>query len=143
MNITNPNEKGKVTESLILSYVLQLGYSVSIPFGDKDKYDQIWDINNKLLRIQIKTSRLNRQEKNPDQNVSIRFNCKSIINGQTKKYSKEDIDYFATYWGGKVYMVPVEECSVEKTLRFTSSQPNQPNINWAKHYEIEEIIKRL
>ena len=30
------------------------------------------------------------------------------------KYSKEEIDYFATYWEGKCYLVPVEECSTEK-----------------------------
>lgn len=138
----NPNEKGKITEAQILAYIINLGYSVSIPFGDKDRYDQIWDINGKLLRIQIKTARINEKEKNL-QNSSIRFNCKSIINGKIRKYSKKEIDYFATYWENKVYLIPVEECSIEKVLRFTSSQPNQPNINWAKNYEFEEVIKRL
>lgn len=138
----NPNEKGRNTEAQVLTYILGLGYSVSIPFGDKDRYDQIWDINGKLIRVQIKTARLNRNEKNP-QNISICFNCKSIINGQTHKYSKTEIDYFATYWENKVYLVPVEQCSVEKTLRFSSSQPNQPNISWAKNYEVEEVIKQL
>lgn len=138
----NTNIKGRLTESLVLSYILKLGYSVSIPFGDKDKYDQIWDINGKLLRIQVKTSRLNEKEKNPS-NVSIRFNCKSTVNGTCKKYTSADIDYFATWWDNKVYLVPVEECSVEKCLRFTSSQPNQPNISWAKDYEVEEVLKRL
>lgn len=138
----NPNEIGKITEAKILAYVLELGYSISIPFGDKDRYDQIWDINGKLLRIQIKTARLNEKEKNPN-NLSIRFNCKSTVNGKTHKYSKDEIDYFATYWDNKVYLIPVEECSIEKVLRFTSSQPNQPNICWAKNYELEEVIKRL
>ena len=59
------NKKGAFTEAQILSYILNLGYSVSIPFGDKDRYDQIWDINGKLLKIQIKTARLNNNEKNP------------------------------------------------------------------------------
>ena len=138
----NPNEKGKNTEAQVLTYILKLGYSVSIPFGDKDRYDQIWDINGKLIRVQVKTARLNRSEKNP-QNISICFNCKSTMNGRTHKYSKAEIDYFATYWDGKVYLVPVEECSAEKTLRFSSSQPNQPNISWAKNYEVEEVIKQL
>ena len=136
------NKKGAFTEAQILSYILNLGYSVSIPFGDKDRYDQIWDINGKLLKIQIKTARLNNNEKNP-QNYSIRFNCKSIINGHTHKYSKKEIDYFATYWNNKVYLVPVEECALEKILRFSSSQPNQPNISWAKNYEIQEVLKKL
>jgi hypothetical protein len=53
----NTNQIGKISELEILTYVTKLGYSVSIPFGDKDKYDQIWDINGKLIKVQIKTSR--------------------------------------------------------------------------------------
>lgn len=56
-NSMNTNIKGKITELEILTLVTKLGYSVSIPFGDKDKYDQIWDINGRLLKIQIKTAR--------------------------------------------------------------------------------------
>lgn len=138
----NPNQKGCATEALVLSYVLQMGFSVSIPFGDKNRYDQIWDINGKLLKIQIKTARLNEKEKNP-KNVSIRFNCRSVVNGKVKKYSKNEIDFFATYWNDEVYLIPVEECSLEKVLRFSSSAPNQPAICWAKDYTIEEVIKRL
>lgn len=35
----NSNTKGKLSELEILTYMTRLGYSVSIPFGDKDKYD--------------------------------------------------------------------------------------------------------
>lgn len=37
----NTNQKGKITEIEILSKIMKLGYSVSIPFGDKDRYDQV------------------------------------------------------------------------------------------------------
>lgn len=140
--LENPNDKGRYTEAIVLAYIMNLGYSVSIPFGDKDKYDQIWDINGKLIKVQVKTSRINEKEKNP-LNKSIRFNCKTIVNGKNTKYSKDEIDYFATYWENQVYLIPVGECSAEKVLRFTSSQPNQPSICWAKDYEVEEVIKRL
>ena len=33
------NTLGKITEIEVMSYILKKGYSVSIPFGDKDKYD--------------------------------------------------------------------------------------------------------
>lgn len=135
------NTKGKITESKILSYIIEQGYSVSIPFGDKDKYDQIWDINNHLLRIQIKTSR-------PiDENVSgIVFNCRTTYSRstgtKTHHYTKDEIDYFATFWDNKCYLIPVQECSDKKFLRFTSKQ-NQPNISWAKDYEFQEVIKTI
>lgn len=136
----NTNQKGINTEAQILAQILKLGYSVSIPFGDKNRYDQIWDINNKLLRIQIKTARLN--EKDPTHN-SIRFNCRSVMNGRAHKYTKDEIDFFATYWNSQIYLIPVEECSLEKVLRFDALQPNQPKICWAKDYELQEVIKRL
>jgi hypothetical protein len=34
-----------------------------------------------------------------------------------RKYTEEEIDYFATAWKDKVYLIPVEETSVSKTLR--------------------------
>lgn len=45
------NIKGNLTEIKFLSKLTELGYCVSIPFGNKDRYDQIWDVNGKLLKI--------------------------------------------------------------------------------------------
>ena len=135
----NTNQKGKITELNILTYITKLGYSVSIPFGDKDRYDQIWDINGKLLRVQIKTA-------SPlDEEISgICFSCKSVSNGKSHIYTKNDIDFFATYWNEKVYLVPIEECSHSKKLRFFNNKSNQiKGINWAKDYEVEEVLKKL
>lgn len=132
------NQVGKITELETLSYVIKQGYSVSLPFGDKDRYDQIWDINGKLFRVQVKTSRWA-----DDEHTGILFACYSITNGVRHKYSKQEIDLFATIWDNQLYVVPVEECSSEKKLRFSSKQPNQPSINWAKNYTFEEVIKRL
>ena len=35
---------------------MQLGYEISIPFGEDSRYDFIADINDKLYKIQCKTS---------------------------------------------------------------------------------------
>lgn len=137
----NSNTKGKITELKVLSYVIEKGYSVSIPFGDKDRYDQIWDINNKLIRVQIKASR-------PiDKDVSgIMFNCYTTYSRnsgcKTHHYTDKEIDYFATFWDDKCYLIPVNECSDKKTLRFFAKQ-KQPNISWAKNYEFEEVVKTI
>lgn len=133
----NTNQIGKITELEVLSYIIKKGYSVSIPFGDKDRYDQIWDINGKLLRVQVKTSKVNKEHS------MIEFNCYSVCNGTKNTYTKADIDVFATMCDEQLYIVPVEECSTTKKLRFKSNQPNQPNINWAKDYTFEEVIKRI
>ena len=133
----NTNQIGKISELEILTYITKLGYSVSIPFGDKDKYDQIWDINGKLIKVQVKTSRWKNE-----QQTGIIFNCYSVVNGKKHLYTKQDIDYFATYWKGKCYLIPVEQCSAEKTLWFELKIKN-PACCLAKDYELEEVIKTI
>lgn len=137
--IMNTNQKGKLTELNILTYIIKLGYSVSIPFGDKDRYDQIWDINGKLIRVQVKTASPIDEEAS-----GIQFSGRSISNGKSHLYTENDIDYFATYWNEKVYLIPVNECSHSKKLRFFNNKSHQVNgINWAKDYEVEEVLKKL
>lgn len=35
----------------------KLGYTVSIPYGENNRYDFIADINTKLIRVQVKSSK--------------------------------------------------------------------------------------
>ena len=136
------NTIGKITELKVLSYAIEHGYSVSIPFGDKDRYDQIWDINGNLIRVQVKTSRW----KNEQQKAII-FSCKSSYARSTgvkaHTYSKNEIDYFATYWDGKVYLVPVEECSTEKTLWFEKPSNGCSKCSFAVDYEMEVTLGKI
>ena len=131
---------GNITELEVLTYITKLGYQVSIPFGDRERYDQIWDINGKLLKIQVKTSHL--------VDNTIKFSCRSShrVNGKcvNTQYTSDEIDYFATYWDGKCYLIPVGETSNEKTLRFTPPKNGQiKGISFAKDYEVEEVLKRV
>ena len=52
----NTKQLGNLTELQCMTYLYELGYSISIPFGNADKYDLILDIDNKLYKIQIKHS---------------------------------------------------------------------------------------
>lgn len=135
--------KGNVTELEVLTYITKLGYQVSVPFGDRERYDQIWDIRGKLIRVQVKTASLV-----DNQDTAIKFSCRSSqrSKGKTKntRYSKDEIDYFATTWNGKCYLVPVEETSTEKVLRFDPPKNGQlKGITFAHHYEVEEMLQRI
>lgn len=132
------NQKGNLTEIQVMLAGIQHGYTVSVPYGNCDKYDQIWDVNGTLLRIQVKTSR-----SKDERNIGIVFNCYSVSNGKKHKYSKNDIDYFATYWNNQCYLIPVEECSTEKTLWFERAEHNYSNICMAKDYELEEVLRDI
>ena len=135
-------QKGNITELEVLTYITKLGYQVSIPFGDRERYDQIWDIKGKLLKIQVKTSRLS------EDSSYIIFSCRSNtkVQGQIKhsRYTKKEIDYFATFWDGRCYLVPVEETSTEKRLRFEPPKNGQAKgITFAEDYLVEEVLKQL
>lgn len=60
------------------------------------------------------------------------------------QYTKDEIDYFATFYNGTCYLVPVEECSVEKRLRFTPPKNGQVRgVNFADYFELKGVIGRL
>ena len=89
----NCNYKGSITETKIILECLKQELNISVPYGDKARYDLVIDINNHLYRIQIKTSRLANTK-----GKAFMFNCYSTINGKRRKYTKDEIDYFATIW---------------------------------------------
>lgn len=131
-------KKGIVTELQVATYLLQAGYNVSQPFSQDSKYDLIVDVNGKLLRLQVKTARL-------ASNNSITFNCRStttnVRNCQSRRYSKNDIDYFATYWDNKAYLVPVSECSTQKSLHF--NETDRKDWCYMKDYEARKVLENL
>lgn len=137
----NAKQKGNLTELQCLTAFYKEGCHVSIPFGENSRYDMIVDIKGKLIKVQVKTSSL----KNGDPNViefscrSTRVNCKGT---KTMRYTKEEIDYFATYWNNKCYLIPVTECSVTKTLRFAPPKNGQKvGVSFAKDYELNKQLQ--
>ena len=122
----------------VAARLLQLGYNVSQPLCQDSKYDLIVDVNNKLLRLQVKTARQLNQD-------TIVFNCRSTTkNSQTNKsryYQTNEIDYFATYWNNEVFLVPVAECSSEKRLHLTPVK--QSNQAYAYNYIASEVLETL
>ena len=78
----------------------------------------------------------------------IKFSCRSSHRREGKcintTYTANEIDYFATYWNNKCYMVPINETSNEKTLRFLPPKNGQiKGISFAKDYEVEEVLKQI
>lgn len=112
--------KGNITELTCLIGFMSMGFDCSIPYGDNCRYDIIVDVGDELLRVQCKSST------NPIKNgirdldafcfstVTQTTNTKETIR---RRYDESQIDYFATAYNGKVYLVPVSECSTGKTLR--------------------------
>ena len=139
MTDLSTQQKGIVTEMAVATYLLSLGYNVSQPLSQDSRYDLIVDVNHRLIRLQVKTSRLMSEKK------AICFNCRSTTknarNNKSRTYDKTEIDFFATYWNHRVYIVPVGECSSTKHLHLEPSK--QSNWSYIEDYTVEEVFKKL
>lgn len=137
---------GDVVELQCIAKFIELGYEVSIPYGNGAKYDFVVDVNGKFIRIQCKScSHPKSRALNQEYDLSaIQISTQSQTTNTQKTtrhlYSKEQIDYFATYYDSQVYVIPVEECSTSKTLRFFPPQNGNLNYNKAENYEIEKFF---
>ena len=133
--------KGQLIELKVQEEFIRYGFDISIPNYNASKYDLLVDTGEELLRIQIKKS-IGKTEHSftfPCTSQNVRSNSDSTKH----KYTKDEIDYFATVWKDKVYLIPVEECSTEKTLWFEIAKNNYANSCLASNYEMEEVIKNI
>lgn len=141
MSAINTKDKGDETEVKIISELISRGYSVSIPFGDNDKYDLVVDDNDYLYRIQCKTAWSNK----PD---TMRFNTHSQTTQEGEYHENPyhgEIDAFAVRYpeNEKFYWIDIEEATEQKMeLRF-DAEIEHPSINWASNYEFDSGIPAI
>lgn len=142
MNTNNSQTQGAITEQRCFLKCLEHGFGVSKPLFDNARYDFILDTGEKLLKIQIKTSRWVDEE-----HSTFIFNCysqHSTGNGNKRlKYTNKEIDYFMTEQEGNFYLFPApEEGMTEKRLRVLPTKTGQTKgISFAADYLFEEVIK--
>lgn len=125
--------KGNLTELRCITAFMELGATVSIPFGENSRYDFIADFPGRgLFRIQCKTCR--------SDSFAIWFNTtgtNSNRNGcKILNYTKEDIDYFCTYYKGNCYVVKVEDSGKSTNRLFI--EPNSSRLKRLSDYLIEK-----
>jgi len=135
----NTSRLGDETEARALSALMRRGLSVSVPFGDNDRYDRVVDDGQQLYRVQCKTgSRVN---------GTIRFKLYSstVSDGELvdTAYSAGEVDAFvvAAPSAEPLYWVDIDETgSGEMRLRIKEPHPKAPKskINWAADFELDE-----
>ena len=135
---------GNSNELKCIVAFIQLGFECSIPYGNGAKYDFIADDGEHLYRIQCKCSNyVNDHGRIREDAFMFSTVCQTTNTKETIKhtYSSKDIDYFATCFKGKVYVVPVEECKTSKTLRLEPPANGQTNYTNAEDYLITNVFK--
>ena len=144
----NTKYLGNFTELQCICRFYELGYPVSIPYGDSEKYDFIVDINGRLYKLQCKHANPHTNDEGQVDYLTIKTCWQSgytkNASNQRHLYSKEDCDYFVTHYQGKNYLIPVDECSTLKTLRLIPPKNGQvKGVNFLKDFVDEEVCKGL
>lgn len=133
--------KGMTTELDCIRSFIAAGFQVSIPYGDCARYDFLADKDGKIIRVQVKSSSWTDETKTAFMFYarSTHINSKGV---KQQRYDETQIDYLATFFEGKCYVIPVQECSITKTLRFVPPKSGQlKGINFAANYELENVLK--
>lgn len=136
----NTHYQGKITELQVAESFLKNGYQVSQPLVSDSRYDFIVDVKGKLYKIQVKTCRIHEEEGYFEfATSSSHTNTKGTVN---HSYSKDEIDYFATYYNNECYLVPVDKCgSRNQRLRIAPTKNGQvKNIMFADEYKLENTF---
>ena len=137
----NTKAMGNIGEAKFLCKCVELGIPIYSSFGDNERSDFIIDYNNKLLRIQVKTSRRSPSE------GSIIFDLVSSTvhrkNGVKHKYTINEVDYFACYnlLKDEIYLIKNNGNMSTITVRWLPPKNNQKNYNKAEELTIEKILK--
>jgi PD-(D/E)XK nuclease superfamily protein len=97
----NPKAVGERSEGAVIAALVKKGYSVSLPFGNNQRYDLIVEEGSRLLRAQVKTGNLCRG--------GISFATAST-SGRVRRDYRGQADVFFVYSPelDKVYRVSVE-----------------------------------
>lgn len=141
-----PKRIGNSIELNCIAYLYDCGCEILLPYGDSQKYDIVIQYNGVFYKIQCKSAVPSYTENGDISSIHFKTTWES---GRQKRermrYTKDDVDFFATFFDGICYLVPVEEtCSQQKCLRFLSPKNGQvKGISFADQYIGKDILERL
>ena len=131
--------RGDINELQCILDFQKRGYYCSIPFSGSCRYDLIADINNTLLRIQCKSS---------SYKDGVLTMHSSRVTTNTKgskryKYTKDEIDFFYTYWKNYSFLLPVEEVGTAKLIRVKKPEYIQRTMCVGSDYLFDKVIESI
>jgi len=119
---------------------IKVGLSVSKPLTDGDRYDLIFDLDPRLVRVQCKWATLLGDV------VIVRcYSCRRTRNGLTRKgYSSSEIDGLAAYCHNldRCFSFPMglaRRAHDNSAPASTDSQQPTNGINWADEFAFEHL----
>ena len=139
-----PKDRGAASAAKILAAFTELGISVSVPWGDTQRYDFIIDVSGSLFRVQAKTARMCRG--------AVLFRPCSVVQRSPKRQAHQrryvgEVDLFAVYspHNRKTYIVPFSAVGKRASfaMRLETAKNNQRSKTRQAHdFEIERWYSR-
>jgi hypothetical protein len=115
-NTKNSKKQGDVGLSAAIFYFSKKGHTVSIPLTDSQDYDLIVDIDNKLCRVQAKTSSF--KTKYGRYSVGLRtLGGNTSWNGVVKYFDNTKTEYlFVLTENNEAYLIPSYEIKNKSSI---------------------------
>lgn len=117
----NSSQLGNIGESVVLTAFTKMGIQCFIPYGDGSSTDLIAEFNNKLNRIQVKTTIEPKAEGYMLWKIGHQASEKR---GNSIAYSANEVDYFALYCvsNDSLFLVPFNENDASEEFRIWPTQ---------------------
>jgi len=138
------DQKGAIAELAIAHIAAEIGVGVFKPLTDGERYDLIFDLRPRLVRVQCKWAA-------PVGDVVI-VRCRSCRRTKAgllhRGYTADEVDAIVAYSPelGRGYYVPIEilEGRAHLQLRLAPSRNHQRSgINWAEDFALEARLTAL
>lgn len=113
----NSKIQGNIGIGAAISYFTSMGWFLSIPLNDSQKYDLVVDIDGKLNRVQVKTCRYKR--KNYEVSLQTNGGNRSGI-GKRKPFDNSKVEYlFVLVESGDMWFIPSKYITQKNSMHLT------------------------
>lgn len=138
------NDKGNIAEAAIALEAIKLGIDVLKPVAEHGRYDLMFDLGERVIRVQCKWGSLDR-----DLGViCVRVGgSRHTPNGYvTSTYTSDEVDAIAVYCGelAQTFLVPIEVAAGKRQLHLRLNSPRNSQracINLASDYQLGAIAQ--
>ena len=141
--VLTTDQKGAIAETAITLAAIKLGIEVYRPIAEGGRFDMIFVVCDRLVRVQCKSAQLY-----GDIVVVRCYSARRTREGLRRRlYSADEVDAFAAYCADldRCYYLPFEAfgSQTQVYLRLSPARNNQRLlVNWARDYEFAATLGR-
>jgi prevent-host-death family protein len=134
------DRKGNIAEQAIALAATKLDVDVYRPVGEGGRYDLVFDVGSRLIRVQCKWARL----KGDCAVVRCQSNRRGPDGFLARSYTSGEVDALAAYCveRDECYLIPIELVAGRREFRIRLAEPRngqRGSINWARDFAFSTL----